>query len=265
MRRMKSTPTPYWEINDLLAEWVTGVKGIAGGNVVGLYLSGSLACGDFVKNRSDIDLQAVLGAALTEPEIRSLEVLHKDLDHRYPAWAHRTECSYVASHLLQQLLPPKEPRPWWGFDKMYDRADAGNEWIINHYFLSKCGIALLGPEFHTLVPPIDLRQVKNASARDLFQEWVPKSGDSACLADSHCQSYLVLNVCRILHTVLDDGPASKRVAAEWVKASYPQWAALVDEAQRWEYGQLMSRAGETIAFVNFAADLVSRVHRYSRS
>ena len=51
--------TPYQEINGLLSDWVEGVKNILGGNVVGLYLSGSLSYGGFVLERSDIDLQAV--------------------------------------------------------------------------------------------------------------------------------------------------------------------------------------------------------------
>jgi len=76
--------TPYPAINTLLSEWVAGVKRLLGGKLVGLYLSGSLAYGDFVPERSDIDLQAVVQSPLIEDELRSAEQMHKDIERRYP-------------------------------------------------------------------------------------------------------------------------------------------------------------------------------------
>ena len=48
--------TPYPAINTVLTEWAEGLKRLLGEKIVGLYLSGSLAYGDFVPDRSDIDL-----------------------------------------------------------------------------------------------------------------------------------------------------------------------------------------------------------------
>src|SRR4030095_2594148 len=78
--------TPYQDINSLLADWTEKAKNILGENVVGLYLSGSLSYGDFVPERSDIDLQAVVRRPLNESELKSIEQLHRGLDERYPAW-----------------------------------------------------------------------------------------------------------------------------------------------------------------------------------
>ena len=64
---------PYPAINNVLSEWVRGVKRLLGENLIGLYLSGSLAYGDFVPERSDIDLQAVVQSPLTQDELRSAE------------------------------------------------------------------------------------------------------------------------------------------------------------------------------------------------
>src|SRR5262245_36901822 len=69
---------------------------------------------------------------------------------------------------------------------------------VNQYFLAKYGVALHGPDLNTLIPPLDLHEVRKASARGLFKEWKPKINDTKWLANSHYQSYLVLNLCRIL-------------------------------------------------------------------
>src|ERR1017187_7970268 len=126
-------------VNALLAEWVRGVKHILGDQVIGLYLTGSLAYGDFVPERSDIDLQAVVRNPLTGAELHAIEQLHRKIDNRYPEWANSTECSYVPLDLMREVNPPATPRPWWGFDTMYPAAPAGNELTINHYLLAKHG------------------------------------------------------------------------------------------------------------------------------
>ncbi|MBV9622491.1 MAG: DUF4111 domain-containing protein [Acidobacteria bacterium] len=249
--------TPYSEINSVLTEWADGLKRLLGKKIVGLYLSGSLAYGDFVPERSDIDLQAVVQNPLTEDELRSVEQLHKDVERRCPEWAGRIECSYVPLDLMRELTPPAKPRPWWGFGTFYAEAPAGNEWIINHYILSKHGITLAGPDFNDLIPLIDIDSVRRASAEDLFQEWVPKVDDDVWLSNSHYQSYLVLNLCRILHTVIHGEPGSKKVAGEWAKATYPQWKSLIEEAEGWAYGEEMNRKADAAAFLRFAVDRVN--------
>jgi hypothetical protein len=249
--------TPYPAINSVLSEWVEGVKRLLGRKLVGLYLSGSLAYGDFVPERSDIDLQAVVQIPLTQDELRSAEQLHKDIERKCPEWANRIECSYVPLELMRELRPPATPRPWWGFGTFYAEAPAGNEWIINHYLLSKHGIRLAGPDFNDLIPPIEIDHVRRASARDLFQEWVPKIDDAEWLSNSHYQSYLVLNLCRILHTVVHGEPGSKKVAGDWAKAMYPQWKSLIEEAERWSYGDKMKRQADAVAFLRFAVERVN--------
>jgi len=249
--------TPYSAINNMLTELVEGLNRLLGKKIVGLYLSGSLAYGDFLPDRSDVDLQAVVRSPVTQEELRSVEQLHRETERRYPQWADRIECSYVPLALMRELTPPVTPRPWWGFGTLYAEAQAGNEWIINHYLLSRHGIALQGPNFNELIPPIDIQNVRQASARDLFQEWVPKIDDGAWLSNCHYQSYLVLNLCRILHTVIQGEPGSKKVAGQWAKAAYPQWKNLIEEAERWAYGDAMKRQADAVAFLQFAVDRVN--------
>ena len=102
--------TPYPAINTVLTEWAEGLKRLLGKKIVGLYLSGSLAYGDFVPDRSDIDLQAVVQNPLTQDELGLVEQLHRKVERRYPQWAGRIECSYVPLELMCELTPPAH----WG-------------------------------------------------------------------------------------------------------------------------------------------------------
>lgn len=252
--------TPYRDINTLLKEWVEGVKRFLGDKVIGLYLAGSLTYGDFVPERSDIDLQAVVRSPLSEDELKSVEQLHREMEGHCPQWQGRVECSYVPMDLMRERMPPKQARPWWGFGTLYVAANAGNEWTINQYLLSKYGIALDGPDFNELIPPIDIQDVRRASVEDLFKEWVPKTHDSMWISNSHHQSYLVLNLCRILHTAIAGEPRSKKIAGQWAKEAYPEWKDLIEEAERWEYGVEMKRQEDAIAFIRFAVRRVNEAN-----
>jgi len=83
---------------------------------------------------------------------------------------------------------------------------------------------------------------------------LPKIDNAAWLSNSHYQSYLVLNLCRILHTVIQGEPRSKKVAGQWAKAAYPQWQNLIEEAEKWAYGDEMKRQADTAAFLQVAVD-----------
>jgi len=72
------------------------------------------------------------------------------------------------------------------------------------------------------------------------------------LADSHQQSYVVLNLCRILCAVVRGEAVSKKAAAAWVAGEYPQWENLIKTAGNWHYGVKMERQAETIDFIKFA-------------
>ena len=67
----------------------------------------------------------------------------------------------------------------------------------------------------------------------------------------------MLNLCRILHTVIHGEPGSKKVAGQWAKATYPQWNDLIEQAERWAYGVEMKRQADVVAFLGFAVERVN--------
>jgi len=154
--------------------------------------------------------------------------------------------------MLAEILPPKKPRPYFGAGIFYPAAPYGNEWLINRHFLYQNGIALLGLDFRTLAAPVATADLGQACVRDLREEWAPKINDENFLNNSHYQSYVVLNLCRILYVVANGEAVSKKVAAEWAKSEYPQWKDLIETAESWRYGIKMECRNETSRFIKFA-------------
>lgn len=255
--------TPYQDINEVLLHISNGIKDILGKNLTGLYLFGSLTYGDFNLDSSDIDLVAIINKPLNHNELEKIKEIHKLVAEYHQKWSDRLECSYTAIDMFNSILPPKEPRPYYGGGIFYDKAPYGNEWIINNYLLYKHGVSLIGPDFRNLSKPIDISEVQKACIRDLFQEWEPKLTDFEWLENSHYQSYLVMNLCRILYTVLCGVTGSKKISAEWVKNKFGlPWRDLIEVAESWQYGKVMSSRDETIDFIKFTIDKIKQTTLY---
>lgn len=250
--------TPYEELNKVIELLSERVSSVLGENLIGLYLTGSLSYGDFVLERSDLDFQVVVKCQLSDEERDNVAQLHHSIENTYPAWAGRIEGSYVPVEFLNEILPPTPPRSWWGDGKFHAEVLYDNQWIINQYHLYNHGVAISGPDYKTLTNPVDIEEVQKACARDLFQEWEPKIKDLKWLHDPHHQSYFVLNLCRILHTIMNRAAASKRVSAESVKKEYPEWKSLIEEAENWKFGMEMNKREEAIAFAQFVIEKVKQ-------
>jgi len=245
--------TPYTDINNLINIILQRSKVIFGENLVGVYLSGSLSYGDFRTDSSDIDLVVVIKHIAGAQEIGLLRQLFLEIAKRDKKWSDRLECAFVPIEIMDSLLPPKLPRPYFGGGVFYAKAPYGNEWIINQYLLYHHAIALYGPAYKKLIAPIDIAEVQKACKRDLLEEWEPKIRDPIWLANSHYQAYIVLNLCRILYTVLRGATASKKISAQWVRETYGfEWKYLIDAAENWHYGIEMREKESITGFINFA-------------
>lgn len=249
--------TTFKEVNDVLSSFIVGAVSILSEKISGIYLTGSLSYGDFSPESSDIDLVVTLNITASKKELECLNKLHIDVENSYKKWKKRIECSYTLVNMLNETLPPKIPRPYFGEGVFYPQALYGNEWIINQYLLYNHSIPLLGPAFNTLINPVDILDVQKACIQDLIQEWKPKITDKDYLQNSHYQSYVVLNLCRILYTVILGATASKKTSAAWVKNKFsPQWIHLIQTAENWSYGKTMHNQEEIINFIKFVVNEV---------
>lgn len=248
---MHSKSVATLAIEKLLVTVTENVRKVLTDNLIGAYLFGSLTYDDFKPGRSDIDVQVFVRNVPSEDELRALQAKHAQLEHEFPEWQNRIEASYTPIDWVNQVLPPPTPRPYYGNGVFYERAPYGNEWLINLYLLRKYGRALYGPPPAEILPEIRIADVQAACRRDLKDEWQPKLDDNNFWLDNHYQSYLVLNLCRILFTIKQGEAVSKTQAADWVSQQHPQWAALISAAQNWQYGQPFPHEQESKQFLQW--------------
>src|SRR5437868_4266347 len=92
--KMKNAlPTPYAELNSVLRDLVESVQAVLGEKLVGAYLQGSFAVGDFDLH-SDVDFIMVIEEELSEQEVEGLQAVHERIYSLASPWAQHLEGSY---------------------------------------------------------------------------------------------------------------------------------------------------------------------------
>ena len=255
--------TKYNDVNKVLSLLSADLQKTLGSKLVALYLTGSLSYGDFDYGSSDIDFLAVLAQELSDNELQVVKEMHDSIGRQVPYWAKRLEGSYIPQKWLDSIEKPSGKRPYVnaGFVALLPY---GDEWLLNLYVLYECGITLLGKNPKQLIQPIDIEDVREASRKNLLEEWEPKSNEKNPFThpkydSSHLQAYAILTMCRILHRAKVDTVASKREASSWVKETYKQWASLIEEAGNWKHGIKLDKQEEAKAFIKFVVSEVKNI------
>ena len=234
------------------------IVAVTGSSLVGLYLFGSLATGDFDAAVSDIDLLAVLADTPSKRLVPRLRRMHADLAQTNPAWDDRIEVIYISTHGLATCRTHPTTIAVISQGEPFHLVEAGRDWILNWYPAREHGVRLLGPPIDALIPPIPTAEYLEEVRRSLvgFTNRIPDD------APPGWQAYAILTMCRGLYALRSGERLSKRVAAEWAQQEFPQWADLIGRALGWRQHQHdpdgqdgAATVAETRAFVTEMAGL----------
>lgn len=122
-----------------------------GRRLVGLYLYGSLATGDFEPDISDIDLIAVLTHEPDVPVAERLGEMHALIARAEPGWSDRIGVDYVSARGLEECrarpttiarISPGEP---------LHLLEAGRDFLLDWYPARSEGITLVGPPIASVI------------------------------------------------------------------------------------------------------------------
>jgi len=249
--------TPYPEINAVLQEFQEGLRAVLGERLVGLYLYGSLAGGDFDLQTSDIDFVAVTAGPLPGEVVTALRALHERLAAGHAKWGPEVEGYYLPLADLRRYDPAQPPRPHIERGEKLVVEPQASDGVIQRHLLREEGIVLVGPDPAKWIDPVspdDLRQ----SVRTLFQNWwVPMVEDPVKLYHPGYHAYAVLTMCRMRYTLQYGTIVSKPVAARWALATWDaRWVPLIERALAWEMRR--EDVDETRALIEETAGAMTR-------
>lgn len=235
-------PTPHPEVNALLRALRGEVMGILGPALVGVYLAGSLALGNFTAG-SDVDVVVATEGALSDTTRGALRAMHDRLAARGMRWSDQLEVVYIPVAALRRHDPAHASHPYLGrgLGEHLRVITLHTDWVANRAVLRDRGVILVGPPPTTLIDPISMDELRLAQVEVMRFWWGPMAGAGAgagAAADflwqrGH-QSLAVLTMCRVLYTMRTGEIISKSAAARWGQASLDRgWSGLIARADAW--------------------------------
>jgi Domain of unknown function (DUF4111)/Nucleotidyltransferase domain len=252
MKIERALPTPYPDINELLAILQVNVQDILGSSFAGLYLHGSLAFGDFNPKTSDIDFLVVTDGRLSEETFLVLKEMHARIFNSGMAWCQKLEGAYLPKYDLRRQDPAHAPLPWLGEDGHFALERLGSDWIIQRWIMREKGVVVAGPPLAGLIDPVSAQDLRQAVRQSLKEWWSPPFPSPQRFQSGEYQAYAVLIMCRSLYVLEHGRVASKAEAARWAMATLAEpWQSLVAAASSWKPGNEFDKLKETTDFINY--------------
>lgn len=265
---------PYPELRDVLNTFVDEIAAELRENLVGIYLVGSIASGDFDLD-SDIDFLVVTQTELTEANMESLQDIQRKI--------YEIDC-YPAKHLEGSYISISDLNNWdmvgekklYYFDNgntTYEESTHDNQWHVR-WILRERGITLTGPDPKTILKPIPVDELLNEIKRTMLQVqklFADEMDRPLSFFNSRFgQSFTVLTYCRMLHTLHTGTVQSKKAGAKWAKGIVdPQWVHLIEQAWNEREGvrfmvKITQRAEqtllyETLEFIKYAIAQIDKI------
>ena len=239
------------DVHAVLAELLAGVRGTLGPQLVGVYLDGSLATGDFAEHSSDIDVLVVTEHALSDEVVAALGTMHARLATGTSKWARELEVSYIPRRALRRFDPDDNCHPCIqrGSDQLVTE-EHDHAWVIHRHVIREHGAALAGPDPRTLIDPVGAGDLRDAVVSLLHGWWMPAPTCRRWLDNPFYRSYAVLTMCRMRYTLRHGVVVSKPIAARWAQAALDaRWTPLIQAALAWS-SDIVPDLGETLRFID---------------
>jgi hypothetical protein len=218
------------DLADLLRIIAAELPGILAGNLVGVYVWGSLTYDAFDETCSDVDLVAVTERDIDDREFSGLEAwfANKEKQNR---WVRRIDMRFV----IDNEFLDKTSR-CCGFyhylGKLTRHGSDGNPFIWLN--VAKSGVTLWGKDAKLIAPHVSDRCLSDALLLELNylkEDLASNAGDRSDKAFIH-NAYAVLTACRIYYTASHRTLVSKDEALRWaLETAPPHWRPVIQTAR----------------------------------
>jgi predicted nucleotidyltransferase len=247
------------DVSTLLDAFVAGVREALADNLLGVYLRGSLAIGDFDPETSDVDVLAVTRRRVSDGEFEALREMHDRLRALPNRYAAGLEVAYINAAAAKKFktgqrhpnITSHDPFRWERLESNY---------VLDLWMAGEQSCALYGFDPRAVFGPITADELR-AAAFQRLREWarwaaaVPDE-DAEWLNERGHQAYVVETICRALLTAESGGVPTKRRAVEWACRTLPEeWRGLVEWSQQHRVDDAMDETmvPEVVRFIEWAS------------
>ncbi len=223
------------EVAYLLGVLTPGIREALGANLVGVYLRGSLAMGDFDPATSDVDFFTITERRVSADEFAALAGLHETLGRLPNPYGDQLEGAYVERSAAWRYEPGRR-FPTIGRTESLEWSEHGANWVLERWAVREYGITLLGPAPQALIAPVSRDDVR-AAIRDRLRDWedfANRPDDPDWRLHRGHKAYVIETMCRALCMLATGELQTKPQAVAWALTAAPDpWRELIERSRAW--------------------------------
>ena len=257
--------TPSTDVNLVLDHFRSQLQALLDGELVGIYLVGSLALGGFDPRRSDIDFAVVTSTEIDPDRFTALQHVHAQFAAGNSTWAERIEAIYVPASALRHGATNTSHYPQIEKGTSLFLAPLEDVWVFQCLTIRDRSVSLIGPDSRTLVDPVETQEL-HAAATMIVGRWIRQAAHDPAwlpwLRQAEAQVFVVQTLCRLRYSLATGTVASKPRATEWARENLGEpWASFIERSLAGHHGSGNIPQGEentTLAFLAFILEEIQR-------
>ena len=258
-------PTPFTDVNFVLDHFRSQLQALLDSELVGIYLVGSLALGDFNPRSSDIDFVVVTSTEIDPDRFTALQHVHAQFAASNSPWAEKIEAIYVPASALRHSATNTSHYPQIEKGTSLFLAPLEDGWVFQCLTIRDQSVSIIGPDSRTLVDPIETQEL-HAAATMIVGRWIQQAAHDPTwllwLRQAEAQVFVVQTLCRLRYSLATGTVASKPRATEWARKNYGEpWASFIEQSLTKHHGSGNISQGEentTLAFLTFILEEIQR-------
>jgi hypothetical protein len=204
--------------------------------VAGVYLTGSVALGDYRHGQSDLDILTLTTRPLTDGELSALEAMHTELERGAQPHA---DATYVPRDCVGTLPSKDAAGHGYVVDGVFHRGGHSQS-LVTWAILNQCGVALRGPAAESLDAAPDQGEFRAWNLRNLEEYWRVQATRvreslSALPLDTEVPAYAAVwfgsGPGRLHRTIATGEIISKTESADYTAELFPVYRDLLARAK----------------------------------
>ncbi|ANE43308.1 aminoglycoside adenylyltransferase domain-containing protein [Deinococcus puniceus] len=222
-------------VTALLGHLLAEQQAVLGPNLVGLYLRGSLALGDFDPETSDVDALCITDQPVDPAEYAGLAALHIRLFASGQPYCRELEVAYLSRASAERWRPEERHPTLSRGGGVLDWQTHHENWVMERWAVLHGESRFFGPEPHTLIAPVSEAHIRRAVLNRLhdWRAFALTPHDPGWGHRGHAV-YAAETICRIAHTLSTGQLGSKPAAVRWAVLTFPEpWHTLISNLDRW--------------------------------
>jgi len=213
-------------LDNLLDSYKASIRALFSDELVGVYLTGSIAFGEYIERKSDVDLTVLLKSPLKIDSVESVKKMHQDLSVKYKNII--VESQFISLDNIGKN--EADTQPFYSYHDNKLTLGKHNAHAVTWFMLKNHGVTVTGIPANELdinISVYDIKTFVKGNVNSYWKDWLvearkPLSQKRIAALTNWGVEWCVCGLARMYFTMMERDITSKGKAVEYGLTCLPE-------------------------------------------